>query len=128
MTAPLDRAALEALAVVLDKATKGEWEWSELGQYMTRDGDDDAPSLLVRDPLFGILSCDGPSNGPSAENAAAIVALHNAAPALLAMAMRALEMEAALDGINLQCICHLTTPQMCAGCVARAALAKGRQP
>lgn len=105
----LDRAALQALAATLAAAALDGLKYDRAD--------------------FAIKSAGGHTVANTGRiEGAAMVKIINAAPQLLAMAMRALELEAALDGINLQCICHLTTPQMCAGCVARAALAKGRQP
>ena len=83
---------LDALEAVLAKATPGEWE-----HHSDEDGVFDPTTIAAGDvPLFA--SEDKLPESCMMHNAAAIVALHNAAPALIAEHRALLARVEALEG------------------------------
>lgn len=100
---------LDALEAVLAKATPGEWEVEvELRTEVCRATGDELDTVNgynIDSKYLQIVGCEGILAGPDGEaNSAAIVALHNAAPALIAehraLLARVEVLEGALRGIT----------------------------
>lgn len=81
-----------------DKATEGPWQWDN-EKYKSQLGET-APSL-VAGGAHGVLSCDGPLNGPNSNDAAFIAHARTDLPAALDLLEEARDIyEALVEGLG----------------------------